>query len=250
MKGSYKVLENGKIKVRDYDNHGNLTEYEYDFQDNIEQILKEENVKEYLEKELIELEEKVFSNEYAIKRNKNINLTYGLSAIAVTIFFGILSYYLQINSMIGGSWKIITCGSTLIGLTMFTPLIWFSEKCNKKFSNVINGCKIEIEEIKKQLEKTNNNIKKLQNNKFNTKDQEIKYISGDIKVSSTEQLKNLKNYLLNFYSLGLHENELSEYYQQGILDKVLKKEYDEDEIEIIKKHFEEKGPTLVKKREK
>lgn len=35
-----------------------------------------------------------------------------------------------------------------------------------------------------------------------------------------------------------------------MLDKVLEKEFDEDEIEIIKNHFEEKGTALVKKRKK
>ena len=89
MNDSYKVLENEKIKVVGCDNHENLAEY--DFQDNIEQILKEVNVKEYLEKELERLEEEVISNEYAIKRNKKIKLAFGLYAIASPIFFGLLS---------------------------------------------------------------------------------------------------------------------------------------------------------------
>ena len=250
MKDSYNVLEDGKVKVNDYDNYGNLTEYGYNFQDNIEQLLEEENVKEYLEKELKELEEEIIANESTIKRNKQINLALGLSVIGVTIFFGFLSYNLQINNMIAGSWKILTYGSALMGLALATPLIWFGSRCNRKFSNIVNGCKVEIEEIKKLLDKTNDNINKLKNNKSNTREQEMKKIPGYIKVNSIEQLKNLKNHLFNYYSLGTHEKELSEYYQQGILDDVLEEKYDEDEKVIIKKHFEEKGPMLVKRRKK
>ncbi len=241
MNDSYKVLENEKIKVVGCDNHENLAEY--DFQDNIEQILKEVNVKEYLEKELERLEEEVISNEYAIKRNKKIKLAFGLYAIASPIFFGLLSYFMQIN------WKLTTFSTIGVGLSCVPFLILGCEICNKIFFKEINGCKIEIEEIKKELEKTKNNIKELQNNKSNTKGQEIKNIEY-IKESSVEQLKALKEHLLAYYSLGFHEKELSKYYQQGMLDKVLEKEFDEDEIGIIKNHFEEKGTALVKKRKK
>lgn len=240
MKDSYKVLENEKIEVTDCDNHKNLTEYNLLIH-NLEQILKEVNVKEYLEKELKRLEEKAISSERAIKRGKKIELVFGLYAIASPIFFGLLSYFMQIN------WKLMTFATILVGLSCVPPLILAYEISNKSLFKVINGCKIEIEEIKKELEKTKNNIKELQNNKSNTKGQEIKNIEY-IKESSVEQLKALKEHLLTYYSLGVHEKELSKYYQQGKLDKALEKEFDEDEIGIIKNHFEEKGTALVKKK--
>lgn len=241
MKDNYKVLENEKIKVVGCDNHKNLTEY--NFYDNLEQILKEVNVKKYLEKELKRLEEKAISSERAIKRGKKIELVFGLYAIASPIFFGLLSYFMQIN------WKLMTFATIGVGLIGIPPVILICEISNKSLFKVINGCKIEIEEIKKELEKTKNNIKELQNNKSNTKGQEIKNIEY-MKESSVKQLKALKEHLLTYYSLGFHEKELSKYYQQGKLDKALEKEFDEDEIGIIKNHFEEKGTALVKKRKK
>ena len=52
------------------------------------------------------------------------------------------------------------------------------------------------------------------------------------------------------FDLGYNENKYYKYYEKGKLDKKLGKYYDEKEMEVTKEYFEEKGPTLVKRKNK
>ena len=67
MKDSYKVLENGKIDIIDYDREGVKTTFQMEYQDNIEDILKQQDVREYLELRKLILNNKISSNNKAIK---------------------------------------------------------------------------------------------------------------------------------------------------------------------------------------
>ena len=53
-----------------------------------------------------------------------------------------------------------------------------------------------------------------------------------------------------YYDLGYNEQKYFKYYQQGKLDNHLSKFTNETGIELANEHFEEKGPTLVKTRNK
>lgn len=243
MKDSYKVLENGKVDIIDYDRDGIKTSFQMEYQDNIEDILKQFDVREYLELRKLILNSKISSNDRAIKNNKQVNFGFLLAWIIGTIIFGYMS------TIIFSGMTIAAFLPFIIGSTIFGPLIAYSKKCIKKFKKNTNACISEIEEIDNQLKETEKKIEELKKLNLREKESTYKELNKYIKLDSKEELERIRDYLNNFYVLGYHEEEFYKHFNNGNLEDVLKQEYDckKEETQFVMKHFEKKGPVLAKK---
>lgn len=109
------------------------------------------------------------------------------------------------------------------------------------------GLENELDFLRKQLSKekeklTNLKIVKSRNNEsteFRT-----------VKVDDLDQLKSLRNYLKLHYDLGCNGEDYYRYYQIGILPEMLRKQYNEEEIQYITGCLEGKEPTLILRKNK
>lgn len=243
MKDSYKVLENGKVDVIDYDRDGIKTSFQMEYQDNIEYILKQFNVREYLDLRKLILNSKISSNDRAIKNNKQVNIGFLLAWIIGTIIFGYMS------TIIFSGISIATFLPFIIGSAIFGPLIAYSKKNIKKFKKNTSACISELEEIDKQLNETEKKIEELK--KYNIRENEKTYkdLNKHIKIDSKEELEKIREYLHNFYVMGYYEEEFYKHFNNGTLENTLINEFDckEEDVQFVMKHFEEKGPVLTKK---
>lgn len=111
---------------------------------------------------------------------------------------------------------------------------------NKKYKK-IKGYEVELEELNKKLVESQTKLNLLKENKINN---EIDNKNNDY----LEQLKLLRDKLKLYREIGYNEDRYLRYYEDDHLELILGIKYTKEQLDEIKKYFEEKGPSLVKKK--
>ena len=249
MNTEYTYID-GKVIVSD--EYGNKTPIEY--YDNLDRVLIQENVIETIENRIKELTQE--KDSYNIKKlNKRYHLFYAYVCIAGTFICPLIIWPLtgtnpylvneitkfgEINQ--GLLWAAYSAG---VALPLGATLTWAEYTSRKDKIKNLKGIDSELEFLKLQLEKEKTYLNKLKNDKHR-ENENTEFRSE--KVNDLDELRNLRNYMSLYYDLGSNNKKYYKYYIQGKLDKKLQKEYGDIGVEEAKKYFEEKGPTLVKKK--
>lgn len=218
---------------------------------NIEKILKQENIIEILENRLKELEE-MLSSYKNFKKKKFFpwaTVTVIIGGMVMTyIFSNIFDPAIPIDTIFGTIDRSVAIASltiTLVSpLSAFVDLIYYHDykesfKEKKGIENEINFVKQELQKSKEALFNLENEKKMVQEkSKFKT-----------TKINNLTLLKRLKGDLEFLHTLGYNENKYLKYYLKGNIDDILKLEnYNEEQIKMAHSYLEEKAKALTKKR--
>lgn len=228
MKEEY-IYKNGKIKTIDY----NIIKKEltYDYQDNINEILKTENIIEFLKKDKEIIKRDINNIKKQIKNNKknieSIKNIWGFISILLTLFIlkDITLFYTLfiINSCI-----------------FLTPILVFTD-INRIHKKILNGNCTELEKIEKESKEYKEKLKELYENKTIT-ETEIKKQENKVNyIKYKEELKDLKDCLRIYFCIGSNETKFKKYYDKNILDKKLNKEFNINERKLIKRYFDKEN---------
>lgn len=245
MNKEYTYID-GKVIVRDNWNSQKLVEY----CDNLEEVLIQENLIELMENEEERLNEKYIETTKKIKGNKKINilkkiiLPYGIMGVLVLLLTILSNLLFPSFLTLIPSFKIfINIVSFVIGSLIFTPLVINDYSDYIKLIKEKKGIENQLDYLNKQIVKEKEKLKTLQKNK--TKNNEINEFKT-VQISSLDDLRKLRDHIGLLFDLGYNEKKYYKYFEEGKLDKKLSKCYNEKGIEVAKEYFEEKGPTLVK----
>lgn len=234
------VYVDEKIVVSDENGNNRIIENS----DKINEILVQENVVEVIEKKTEELNEKLIKN----KVGKHFIPEYFLATICGLIISDLLfKYVFKVNILtdliIGPFNPIFLMGGIIIPtFSLFDVFRYFDYKQIKKEKQ----CDIlEYNYLSKKLEQEKSKLEELKKEQVIISDsQEFKVE----KVDDLERLRELRNKLSIYNSLGYNMNKYYRYYQEGELEKKLSRQYDESSISEIKEYFETKDSSLVKKK--
>lgn len=248
MNKGYTYID-GKVIISD--ENGNHTQTEY--YDNLDKVLVQQNVIEEMENEIQELTRESKKYPEAKKRYKPLFLyaALGTALIFPNLFWaltGVNPYLSSMDTVFGAVNQALFytltgtlfCSLPLGSIFTLADYSYFKERAKRG-----KGLNSELEFLQLQIEKEKETLVGLQEEK--TRDRENTEFRS-IQINDKQQLEALRNYLELYYVLGYDEKKLNKLYQQGRLDEKLQKYYGESEIELAKKHFEEKDPVLVKKK--
>ncbi len=234
------VYVDEKIVVSDENGNNRIIENS----DKINEILVQENVVEVIEKKTEELNEKLIKN----KVGKHFIPEYFLATICGLIISDLLfKYVFKVNILtdliIGPFNPIFLMGGIIIPtFSLFDVFRYFDYKQMKKEKQ---GDILEYNYLSKKLEQEKSKLEELKKEQVIISDsQEFKVE----KVDDLERLRELRNKLSIYNSLGYNMNKYYRYYQEGELEKKLSRQYDESSISEIKEYFETKDSSLVKKK--
>lgn len=251
MNKEYTYIDEKIVLVKDENGIQKPIEY----YDNLDEILVQENLIETIEDKISSLEEK--SEDYKKYNKKHyIPIMLPMSILATTIGVPAIAYWISngntnmytssVNTIFGTINEAVFYGcASCIGFLPCTLLI--EHGIYREYKNSIKiekGINSELEFLKQQIVIEKQKLFKLQSEKIknNTNNR-----FESVEVNDLEKLRILKNWLNLYYDLGYNEKKYYKYYLQGKLDNKLDKLYNNTEIQIAKKHLEEKGPILVKK---
>ena len=248
MNKGYTYID-GKVIISD--ENGNHTQSEY--YDNLDQILVQENVIEEMESRIQKLTKEVEKYPEAKKRYIPMYLYSVLGVILIAppllvwTLTGINPYLGNIDTVFGSVNQVLfltlATGSCALPLGLVFTLTDYSKFRDRAKRG--KGLNSELEFLKLQIDKEKETLVRLKEEKTrNNENTEFR----STQVNDKQQLEALRSYSELYYVLGYDEKKLSRLYKKGKLDEKLHKYYDDAEIELAKKHLEEKGPVLVKKR--
>lgn len=240
------VYSNGQALIIDENNNQKVEPY----YDELEKVLVQENVIEELEKRKEEVEKSLSKIRKIKKYSKKRVL---LNTILFTFLVGVLP------SMIIS--KLFDLGVTQVGpisaesfvIIMLVPVAFVSGLgaflydylSYKDALKTKKGKETELELLNNKLKHEKETLEELKKNKTNSRNDNSFYAS---KIDDSKHLNSIDDWLYLYYSLGYDEDKFLKYYQKGILkEKLLAKEYNENQVNFVKDYFEENGPKLVKK---
>lgn len=240
MNKEYTYID-GKVIVRDEKGKQKVVEY----YDNLDDVLKQENLLENIQKRIIQLKiekEKLGANKkykpFYCLLTALAGVFICLSLITVLCHYNILITFdmvLMKNLCLGASGIMVLTG------VLFDTVGHIFNKRVKKRKKVVND---ELDILEKIEDAEKEKLEKLKNDKVKENEPtEFK----TTKLNDIESLNNLKSRLQLYYKINDNLKKYYDYLQQGKLDQELSNCYNETDIEIAKKIIEEKGPTLVKK---
>lgn len=215
--------------------------------DNLEEILKKENLIEKMELEIKKLEE---ANDY--KNSENVSSLYPLvlfvftpiilSAITLHYIEGwqsflrmaalsnnILEYFIPL-----GLTMLLVAPIPGIGYTVSNFLINIKKRKNQK------AREIKLNYLKKEIKKQKEILEKLEQDKTLSQENKIFRI---VKINDLDQMKSLKSSLELCQQIAFNEKKLYKSYTDNKLDKY----YNGEELDLATEYFEEKGPVLSKR---
>ena len=204
------------------------------YYDNLDEVLKKEDLVEIMESNLNKLKKSITILNKEKKVFKScVFIPLLVCLLTPTISISFMSYIgnIYIDQILN---LILTIFFFPIGLAL---CLGFNAKVNYIRKNVngklnqIKYLEAEINNIKKEIEELK---KDLTNSKLSNK--EIK----SYKLDQKEMLKAYKNWLEIIYDLGYNEKKYLKYYQKGNLENKLKNYYEDEEIQLVKKHFDNK----------
>lgn len=245
MKDGKIIYLDGKVLVNDYSkNVENFVELkEYDYQDNLIEILGQENIVEKLENEKKELNNEINNNYKGIKANKSSQKSLIPMSIAMIMFCSLLGFISPSISLFGIKQAWLSMGIVgFISSAVINGLTFISLKQSLKFlKRWKNGYELQLAELEKELEKNKDKLNKLKNNKSKKNEQQaMSKKTDDIHNIHLEKYKKIRRNLLIYRKIGENEKKFFEYYNNNILEEKLNDEYDHEEIEKIKTYFKNK----------
>jgi len=219
---------------------------------NPEEVLKQENLVEMINKKIEELQEKK-NNTKPSKFNFKKVLPFDLTLILMPL-------------LIGGIIKFVFGFEPAMEVTKFgtisSPLymsIWTTWICLcAKISNLTLGKFFDKRECKKKIEAYESSIEYLQNKKIeeerklssiknkNRVEQEEKVIVGPIKIHDLEALKEIERFVHINYNGRLNLKKYYRDYLDGTLQFTLKKEGELNNLDNYLDFIEDNGPRLIK----
>ena len=249
MKDGKIIYLGGKVLVNDYTKDAkNPTELkEYEYQDNIKELLKQENIVEELENEKDKINNKILKNYTAINIHEHAKNWLKIMWVTIPLFAAFMGFLLSFDSSIKllfgikQHWLSLGILGTVITSGVFSgPLILF-KSIIKNAHKENNGYQLELEELEKELIKNKEILNQLQNNKSRKNEQEAMSKRTDsIHHIHLDEYNKIKNELLFYREIGENKDKLLKYYSDGTLEQNLDEIYDPREIEKIKTYFKNK----------
>ena len=248
MNKEYTYID-GNVIIRDE----NGKQYQTEYYDNLDKVLVQENLVETIENKINELEKE--SVQYGNVPKHYIPITIIMFAIMVTIGVPIILYWLTGNNPLitsintkFGTMRLSAFVSSMVSVLGFPFFGLLELNIYQQYKATIKegqGINSELEYLKNQIVIEKQALEDLKKEK--TQDEENKEFRV-VEVNDTEKLKELRNYLNLYYNLGYNIEKYYKYYEQGKLDDKLKKQYNNEDINLAIEYLQEKGPTLVKKK--
>lgn len=241
MKNGDILYLNGKVLVSDCKGDTIKLE-EYEYQDNIKEIVKTENIIEELETEKIELSKKLLDNYNNLTIDKK---NFKQLVIVNTIISVILSVLLGVCVYTAG-WSIFhIIASAIAGLAAPNAFYgYFIYKLNeeiKKLEKDTRGFELSLNELKKEIANNKSLLNELINNKTKLNQTMAETKKHDNMYNlHIEKLNKIKEKLLLYYEIGKNEKIFEEYVNKGNLEKETIG-YTSDELEEIKVYFKNKS---------
>ena len=223
MKDGYKYRD-GKVIVVDYDQWNTKREEERKYQDNIEELLMAENVRDYL----IDYENKV--NISIEKNNREIKEWKSERALRIVVMFFVT---ILVGMIVGTITSILFIVSALICSVITIKLVTSCNKIIKKYEKEIAGFNLTLEGIGEELEKNKINLRKL----INDDRVDCENIKGRnyVQLNYVEELKKLKDYLQLWYVVGEDEEKLLRYDKRDKLYTKLEKDFEQEDIKTLRR---------------
>lgn len=244
------IYKDGKALVIDENDNQRTVDY----CDNLDDVLVQENLIETMEKEIKNLEKEISEIKKESKFSKYLNIlwpflifTFGPMIVMPTIC-NLADVNQVLTLPLLGTLDFGTAVG-ILGATAFSipgslmSLANYSKE--KRFERDEKGKETQLEYLKKLLVEQKEDLEELKLDKSASETSKDFSVS---RVDDIEVLKKLKNYLSFYYNLGYNEKKYFKYYQKGKLDNYLERFTNEDGIYYANQHFEEKGPTLVKRK--
>lgn len=225
MNEEYINIDNNYI-IKDSNNNHRLIKNV----NNIDELLIQENIVELISTKLNNLENKNNMLSKSIKEDKKWFKIYMF--ITITIFF--ITFILSgslVNNFINSK---IICNIINLVLSYTISLLPFSigiQSFNsyKKYAKEKNGISSEVSYLEKKLKVEKKKLEEL--NKENRMTKSI----NSTKVDNTKVNEINKECLL-YYDCGVNKDKYSKYLDMNILDKKLRKKYNEEELEKVKEY--------------
>lgn len=229
MKESY-IYKSGNIETTDF-KEGKETKEIYEYQDNIGEILETQNIIEELSKKANQITYDI-SKIYEKHSKKSINI-FKLFTILMCLFS------LASLAVVGLFTTILTSIICVIGmfLIIYLPILISMENSSKNYLKNINAKSSEFKETLEKMKKQRIKLGKLLSDNTKNKESEMlenkKYI-----INYKDKLYEIKKELGLYYKIVYNEDKYKKYYEQGIIDKKLEKQYDNNERKLIKRYFD------------
>lgn len=184
---------------------------EIDYYDNLNEVLKKENLIEKLDIQIFELEQDIFEYEekkYTKKDMLNVILSDVVALLLVYVMFeNVFDLGKVVNTTIFGDVNIFTLitivGTPVVGLVGAAMIVPIVIK-NKELNSIINGKKTTIKYLKKELEKAKDIILELRKDKTCSKNnKEMSVLS----IKDDENIEEIKRNMNIYYNLGYYQKK-------------------------------------------
>ena len=228
MIDGYKYKD-GKIIVYDYDKTDTVSEIERKYQDNIEELLMAENIKEYLYDYKDEVNKLIDDN-----KSERTACIQCLAVIDVALFIiglfvrGLFSFVIPTVAIIGS----YACGGLI-----FSSII-YAIKYVKQINKTLDGAYKTLDGIKEEIENNKVKLRRLKNDDRCEKED----IKGRnyVQLNYVQELKRLREYLELWRVLGENEKKFSKYNEQDKMYTKLDDKFRCEEITMLKRILDKK----------
>lgn len=223
MIDGYKCID-GKVVVVNYDECNLVTETEREYQDNIDELLKAENMEEHLCNLVSKYENEIDNYERKISRC-SINIGNG----RIITFGGTMMSALFCVAF--KSWIPLLVG--ILGSFVFSKLTFInsSKKDIKKYKKEIKAIEFILEGIKEEQQKNQRDLRRLRNDTRVEKEN----IEGNYRQFDLIELSRMNDYLELWGYVGKNEDDLLWYDEQGCMYRKLEGEFTPDEIITLRR---------------
>ena len=222
MIDGYKCRD-GKVIVVNYDENNEVTETEREYQDNIDELLRAENVEEHLNKLVSQYQIDIENYEKNIS-DLDINISCGYAIICALTFIGLLLCYLT-------SWIPLLVGFS--GSLIFSNVKFIipSKRKIKRAKNEIRALEFILEGINEEQQKNQRDLRRLRNDvRVEKEDIDSNYRQFDL-----VELSRMNDYLELWGYVGKNEEDLLWYDQQQCFYKKLDGKFRDDEIRTLRR---------------
>ena len=233
MKESY-IYKDGNVIITDVKENiftDNILSKEIrPYQDNIDKILINENIIEYLNNLKNDINFDIESAQYYVDEGKKILKVCIPVAITATIIIGIICNMMLNNILLSGILSSLVTSILFGKILIYDPI-----KVIQESKKSIKIQEVELQELEKELEKVLKETQKLEQNKEKLKEEELKNNDSYKILNYKEKLKELREYLamISFYEIC--KEQLTTYNEEGILEEKLKHEINTSQMKTLRR---------------
>lgn len=223
-------FKDGKVIVVNYDKDNEVTETEREYQDNIEELLEAENVREHLyylrkdyNNDIVKLEK--------VCKDCSENIV-GFSFIGV---MAVVTIGVPIAVIIGSLIPIVA----VFIISLLVNGITISINARKWFKalNQIKGYKLALEGINELKQKNQRDLRRLRNDVKIEKE----YVCSDYQQLKLDSLEQIDDYLDMMECIGANQRRFLLYIEKGLLEDVINQEVlDKKQIKVLKRVLRKK----------